>query len=438
MKDISKVLEWVREVDVTTLPYNVVGIGWGPKVKDNTETGEYCLTFTVSEKLPLSAIPLEERIPKYLDVENIQVRTDVQEPVVHQKLVVDCHVNQPTLYNPSEPVLSNRKKYRPLKGGCSSISFAGTDATLGILVRDTTDGQVVLLSNNHVYGGSTVNAALRQLNVNEDLVNTVLEISARQPAGISYSPYGGTQQVDYIGKGKRVVVLGDGSQGIVGFTGGYPIISDTTSDSAIVALSSYSLIDNTSANIINFSEFAPYKFATNAEIDSLLNPASPNYGSPIFRSGRTCGPIGFPGYTDSCNLSVYSFNPALVGLYSNCYSYFSNSFYVRGDVVPGRGGDSGSAMFALLSSNIPAASAWKCIGLLFAGPNSSFPEYTIGSRITSIADKLKITSWDTKMPSVSSSTTSLQIPSPGLEFIPIATPTVTLSGRLFFQVGSLP
>jgi hypothetical protein len=435
MSDVANILKWVRETDVKDLPYNVVGLGWGPKIKNGVETGEYCLLFTVSEKLPLSAIPFEEQIPKYLEVDGSMVRTDVNEPVVCQKLLDDCYSGQPTIYNPSEPVLSNRKNYRPLKGGISSISFGGTDATLGLLVRDQTDGQIVALSNNHVYGGSCVNALIK--NTNEDGYTTVLPISSRQPASISHSPYGSSQQADYIGTCKRAVVVGDNNPATSYFIGGIPVIADTSCDAAILSLKSYDIINNTSGNVVNFSELAPYEFATDAEIDSLVNPSSPNYKAPIFRSGRTCGPVGFPGYTNSCNLSVYQLNSAVVGLYSNTYSNFTNSFFVRGDVVPGRGGDSGSAMFALLSSNVPSASAWKCIGLLFAGPNVSFPDYTIGCRITNIANKLKIIPWNTATPTVSSSKRTIQVPSAQAPGVSIQTYTTTLSGRQYFQVGWL-
>jgi len=191
-------------------------------------------------------------------------------------------------------------------------------------------------------------------------------------------------------------------------------------------LSSYNLISTlSSGKVINFNVAPPFQFASDAEIDSLIDTNSPNYRSPIFRSGRTCGPIGFPGYTSSCSLSVYQQGWALVGTYSTYTAWFSDCFYVEGTVAPGRGGDSGSARFALLSSNVPSASAWKMIGLLFAGPEDA--RYTIGCRITNIVRDLDIIPWDLTMPTVSSENNVLVYAS--------SSPTLTLSGRKYFQVG---
>ena len=123
----------------------------------------------------------------------------------------------------------------------------------------------------------------------------------------------------------------------------------TSCDAAILSLKDYTLINNDSATVLNFSKTAPYVFATDLEIDSLLNTTSVNYRSPVFRSGRTLGPVGKPGYSASCTLSVYNFNTAYVGPYSTKNSYFYNCFSVRGNVAGGAGGDSGSILFALLN-----------------------------------------------------------------------------------------
>ena len=34
MNTVEKILKWIREVDIKSLPYNVVGIGWGQKEKN--------------------------------------------------------------------------------------------------------------------------------------------------------------------------------------------------------------------------------------------------------------------------------------------------------------------------------------------------------------------------------------------------------------------
>jgi anaerobic C4-dicarboxylate transporter len=81
---------------------------------------------------------------------------------------------------------------------------------------------------------------------------------------------------------------------------------------------------------------------------------------------------------------------------------------------------------------MPTVSAWKVIGLLFAGPGDS--TYSIGCRITSIVQKLDITPWNTIMPTVSATYKTIVI-SP-LSYTTMQDSCyVTLSGRKYFYVG---
>lgn len=445
MGNTTNILKWIRETNPKNLPYNITGIGWGPKITNDIKTDEYCLVFYVLEKKKIDYLNPEQIIPKYIDVKNISVRTDVQTAQIHQTLLLqDCHSGA-TSYNPPEPIASNRKKYRPLKGGISSISNNSSDGTLGLFVRDKSDGSVVALSNNHVYAATQVSSRSGRRNDytvtqnSPDRMNT-LSISAIQPALITYNPYGAPvptslsgYNVDYIGNCKRSVVLGNIGQGeeFVLINGQPYWFIDVSCDAAIVQLSSNNLLNSDSMNIVGFSQQGPYQFATDEEIDSLLDPDSPNYKSPIFRSGRTCGPVGYPGYFASCFLETVEFLPALVGVYSQFYiGNFKDCFIVYGyeQTVPGRGGDSGSALFAYLSSNIPEESTWKCIGLLFAGPNSAAPNYTIGCRITNIVKDLGVMPWNGTFPSLSSNTSIINVSNN-------STGVIELSGRKFYQLG---
>lgn len=422
MKNINEILKWIREVDVKKLSYNALAIGWGPQRKNGVETGDYGLIFTVKEKKPIEQLKPEEIIPKNLEIsteylQDTYVKTDVVEPVLCRKLPAYCH----TASNTIDPVQQNRIKRRPLMGGIEAMTDWGNFVgTLGILVKDKTDGQIVALSNSHVFANSQAHALLRT--PNDQGFTSTINISGYQPTGYWRT----TAQNDYIGKCKRTVMIGDVSPYILFYIDNVPVIDETSCDAAILELSNYNLIDPlSSGNILNFDIKAPYQFATDEEIDSLVPPAS-NAGAPIFRSGRSLGPVGFPGNTYSCGLSVYELDWAFVGLYSGYASYFSNCFYVRGDVSPGTGGDSGSAMFALFNRNNPSLSAWKLIGLLFAGPEDD--SYTIGCRITNIANSLNIGPWDTKIPSLSS---KMQIVTLKDDF----NTNISLSGRTYYQTG---
>lgn len=422
MNEINKILKWIREVDIKTLPYNVLSIGWGPKKRNGIETGECCIIFTVLEKIPLDDLKPEEIIPKELEISEedlgkIFIKTDIIEPIFCKKLPALCHANSDTI----NPVQQNRIRRRPLMGGIETMSDWGNFVgTLGILVKDKIDGQVVALSNNHVLANSQVTAQLRT--ANELGSTTVTKISGYQPTGYWKT----TAQNDYIGKCKRAVMVGDVSPNIIFYSGGIPVLEETSSDAAILEISNYNLIDSlSSGNILNFDIKAPYLFATDEEIDSLA-PAASNSSAPIFRSGRTLGPIGAPGNTYSCGLSVYQLNSALVGTYSGYASYFSNCFFVRGNVDAGAGGDSGSAMFALFDRNNPSLSAWKLVGLLFAGPNDN--SYTIGCRITNITNSLNIAPWDTNIPTLSSKIETVIL-------VDNFNQNISLSGRTYYQTG---
>jgi len=427
MNNVEKILKWIREVDIKTLPYDVISIGWGPKEKNGQRTNEYGLIFTVLNKKPLSELNSNQIIPKTFQIEiedsitklieNVTFKTDIVEPKRHNKIITYCHSPSDTV----DPVKQNRLRRRVLTGGIETMTDWGNYvATLGIFVKDSTDGQVVALSNNHVFANSQVSAKLKT--PNEQGFTTTLDISGYQPTGYWKT----TPENDYIGKCKRSVLIGNISNTIIGYQGGYPILGITSCDAAILSLSSYNLIDSiTSPNILNFDVNAPYVFATDEEIDSLVVGGS-NEGAPIFRSGRTLGPIGEPGNTYSCSLSVYKFDAALVGLYSGYLSYFTNCFFVEGNVSAGAGGDSGSAMFALFNEGNTSLSAWKMIGLLFAGPEDN--SYTIGCRITRIEEALKISPWNTTIPSLSSKSYTAIVPNNYNQ-------TITLSGRVFHQVG---
>ena len=623
--NVAEILKWIRTTDPKTLPYNISGLGWGPKIKNGKETGEYCLIFQVLEKKNKDKLNFSEIVPKIFNIEDNEVITDVLEQEVQHTLlnlpdyiinpsfsentdinqdlefkssenfsnnfdfvanytsdflnyfdilppsyivepnfplemyenqgiafkvtifnpitgtsvywsissptmdqsdftttplsgtiyvpndfvgtqgnatitivlsadyikegpeifslvlrevtefvpassiltigplitssgtitvldaVPDCHEG-PTLYDPPSPIALNRQKHRPLRGGTSSIHALGSDATLGLFVRDKSDGSVVALSNSHVYGVSQVSTRTGfPLNGGgAPWMNTnTLAITCIQPALDTFNPYGASSgdpndpgnradtwatyisgaTIDNIGTCKRTVVIGnEGNDEIyrrpLNSINGFPIIK-ASCDAAIVQLSSYNLISEESVNILHFEQTGPYSFATDIEIDSLLDPSSLNFGSPIFRSGRTCGPIGYPGYSSSCSLSTYQFGTELVGTYNGHLGNFTNSFRFRGTSIAGRGGDSGSCVLALLSSNVPSASAWKVIGLLFAGPNHF--QYSIGCRITSIVRDLDITSWDGKMPTLK--------PSRSITLQRSYSPVLELSGRKFYQCG---
>lgn len=430
--NIYEAVDYINSINIGELPYrDITSITYGYKIINGVETEEPCITFGFLEKKPLSAIPDNELLPKTLDINGKQVKTDVVQRDIVNKVIAYCHTPSATV----DPVRQNYLKRRPLQGGASSVYVGGSDATLGLLVRDKSDGQVVALSNNHVYAASNLLGVYQH--VNETGSNSILPVSARQPGSPTANPYGSSNPADdFIGTSKRAVPIGDINYNKISGGSAAGSIIGTSCDAAVVSLDSYSLINSSSVDVIGFDIPGPYQFATDYEITSLGDPASPNYRSPVFRSGRTLGPIGFPGNSYSCRLSVIptSFGITLVTGYSDQTSYFYNSFYIQGNVYSVQGGDSGSATFALLSSQSTTLSAWKCIGLVFAGPSNSLSG--ICTRISTVAEKLNIAPWNGSTPTITPETQTLYLSAQ--DYLPWNTSScVTLSGRKFYQAGGL-
>lgn len=429
MNKVTQARLWIKEflnsVDEhgNTQYGKVSSVIYGKKVKNGIETSEYAIRIFVDKKRPIEEIPLNERIPSNIQIDNVSIKTDVSDKPLSISKLTECY----TLGGNVEPIKSNYVKTRPLKGGASSIYIGSplADATLGLLVRDSIDGAVVALSNNHVY-------AKEQTYANETgLQNNVASLSARQPGANQYGDVDASK--DCIGTLKRFVPFSKVKVNYV--------------DAAIVQLSGYELIDpSESGKIINFNALPPYKWANDEEIDSLLDPSSPNFEAPLFRSGRTTGPLGSPGSNYNCEFACGGsgcYSLKAVAIYNGSVGMgignitFNDVFLYQSalqNFVPCRGGDSGSAVFALLSSTYQSLSAWKFVGLNFAGTTEEFIDNSavgVFCRATYLKELLDIGPWDTKMPELCSKISTLTVYSTNYA----STSAVTLSGRKFYVMG---
>lgn len=112
---------------------NVTAVGTGTKVVGGKDTGELCIKVYVSQKLPFTALKVEDLIPATVDA----FKTDVE--------VMGPFKAEST---PEE----HQKRIRPILGGISTSRVApGTGTILGAYFRDKTDGKDVDASNNHVW-----------------------------------------------------------------------------------------------------------------------------------------------------------------------------------------------------------------------------------------------------------------------------------------------
>jgi len=114
---------------------NIVGVGIDKKMKDHELISESCLKVFVKQKFPEDKISKNFMIPKTFE----GIKTDVEEiGEVFAQAFTNC--------------------YDPIDGGSSIGHINITAGTLGCFVKKT-DGEMFILSNNHVLANS--NNALR-------------------------------------------------------------------------------------------------------------------------------------------------------------------------------------------------------------------------------------------------------------------------------------
>jgi hypothetical protein len=110
---------------------NVVGVGVAMRRQGGEETDEPSIVTYVSRKVPLETLRHDERVPPLVDSDSGQVRTDVVE-------IGESHF-----------VAVDDATYRPVRGGCQIGTVRGA-GTAGAVMYDRLDGNIVLLTNNHV------------------------------------------------------------------------------------------------------------------------------------------------------------------------------------------------------------------------------------------------------------------------------------------------
>lgn len=168
----------------------------------------------------------------------------------------------------------------------------------------------------------------------------------------------------------------------------------------------------------NFYHKNVCSFASTAEIDSLVTS-----NIPLFKSGRTTAATGWPNPIGAevrfplttCNLSLSSSQNLTYYFLSGCdmratsvdssggigYDFgvanFQNmiSFTATAGIPPVRGGDSGSLLYGLFNSSSPSTSAWKIVGLVFAG-NSV--DRALAVRIDNIVNTFGVSAYNSGQP----------------------------------------
>lgn len=367
--------------------YDIVSTGVGFKKVAGEYINVKCITFGVKKKLPLNQIPLDKIIPSSFIIDGETVYTDVYEESEFRIQPTYCHNSgdQAVPPNVPPPVSFNRARTRPLSGGISGAASPVTGfvnaGTLGGVVVDLFDGTVVGITNAHVGaspGGSDFQAPI------------ALSIPTTTTAAISTFTFGARasayRAIDFYQPSSWDSGIADNPSDMVGsMKRAMPIILPPGSNKLDVCL--INLSDDIVSTGSWFPLSAPFNYAPDFATKDEINEITLN--DPLFKSGRTLGPLGSDS---SCDLRLVN-NSFSIGVIfdGNVMNYtdllrvespYTNSFVSSG-------GDSGSLVYACLSSTVPAASAWKIIGLHFAGSS------TLGAaiRIDNIAQMFSVSAY---------------------------------------------
>lgn len=421
MNDIGKLIEDY----FPNRPKNVIGLGYGYKVVNNTITDELSIIHYVDKKLSTNELNSDEIIPKTLLLDSSVYLTDVIEGNFkflqgepNPNLASFCPTDFYDWYTNAKPI-PNRAKIRPIQGGSSAINYttiAGYIGTLGFLAKDNDTNTLVGVSNNHVLVGDSAFITSNR-NINGVLTNVL---------------------------NNRIVQPFNDPSSFIGTIKKYKPISNSGTNYLDVALTTLKPSDisyTQSYKQFNLNGYTgPLQYATTQEIDSLLS----NRNS-LFSSGARTGAKG-EGASKLHPFSLYNiFNIAYGNQKSETNVVFGDSIGFiasASTITPGRfclspieGGDSGSALLADFNG------VRKIIGLVFAGSSANYnvngnidPFTTIGfaNRIDRLARDMNISPWNGEQSVGFSDLTKIQT-----YFIPgtSSQETIKNGSAIFWQAG---
>jgi hypothetical protein len=311
---------------------NVVGVGVGFKTEGEQKTDELCVVVLVEKKLPLDALSAQDVVPKKID----NVKTDVVQ-------VGELRALQ-----------SPTGRFRPAPGGVSIGHYQITAGTLGVVVRDRSTGERLILSNNHVLANSN----------DAQIGDPIL-----QPG-----PYdGGRVDTDTIAHLYRFVNIQYNTQpGTCSFASMYADIGNAI---AKLVGSSHRVetiqVNTQAANRVDAALAKPV--SDGDVLDEILNigtvsgTVTPSLGMAVRKMGRT---------TSLATGTINIIDATVTVTYGAGKSATYDGQLVAGPMS--QGGDSGSL--------VVAAAQPQAVGLLFAGSEQS----TIFCPIQDVLDALDI------------------------------------------------
>lgn len=386
----NKILELHKQYPHAT------GIGWGKKIVDGVDTGEFAFQIAVKKKKPLSEVLVNELISSEVDLNGVKIKTDIIEIAINQRMTCSQTCGN---INAGPNNAANRAYTRPLKGGIA-VSSRNNDSTVGTLggfvIHSDTNG-VVGLTNNHVSINDAFFTSDRDINgpyLNDSYAVNRVYNNVQGP---------NTPTSNNFGISLRYVPIHSIASGQVNQV-----------DAAICSVAQEDFSTTASwlqvgLELIMGSDAPP--FASTSELDNILatNP-------PLYTAGRTTGPKGLE---PDCPLRV-SASPQLVtpisyqmqnptqadlslgnqSPYAVACTFTRSIQFVKpaqetpnaqtpGCPNPIYSGDSGSMLLADFNGTI------KIVGLCYAGAGNPV-EYGLACRIDDIAAQLGIEQYVTQ------------------------------------------
>ena len=405
---------------------NIVGVGYGRKIKNGILTNEKALQFTVKKKLPIEELNENNKIPSSITYSGETFITDVIEGTPVPTLTYgfssydEFYTWMDVYTTPVKP--TNRNKIRPLKGGVSLTNVTNLQSskgTFGFLAKDNEDNTLVGVTNNHVINPNGFIASDR---IGEPIIG-VNNNKIVQPASLDWT--GGTY-IDYeIGVVKRYM----------------PWKANVTNNFIDCALTTIdaSIVDNSESwKIEGFSDITVgMPFATTQEINDLLDS-----GANVYAAGRSSASKG-EGDTKLKLLSIFYSTGIYYG-YGTTVTYNDLIQFIATDGITDVcyesdwAGDSGSVVFADISGTK------KIIGLVMAGTvansavenpwtHTMIDAYTsaICCRIDRIASQMNISAWTGGAIGYSDKNNIQEYVLEGL----CSDPYVIIGGNKYFQAG---
>jgi hypothetical protein len=384
--------------------YDIKSVGYGHKHKNGIETDELSIVFSVYNKKPLSELSDSKIIPTYINVDGVDIKTDVIENKTNL-VFLGCYAE-----NDAEilKLRSNPQLLSPIKGGQEIVQFPTNwelqqdntykinTGTLGFFAIDNEDGKVVGVTNNHVACYDKRQNADRNNNIysNNNPAYNLFQPIKLQGTDSFFSPSVLVRESPTVISAnspfntmKRYLPFKVG--GVVNYV-----------DVALLSLKNSVVFTNDSRKFhqpdstinLNSNNGEYFPFATTSEINNLLI-SDPT----VYSVGKTTGPKGW-GNSDSCKLKIVSsFESSDISYVHEGVSYivkFSDFItYSHRDNSDGAigEGDSGSALLAEIDGTV------KIIGLVFAGyiqEGQNTGDTGVACRIDRVADEINIRSWN--------------------------------------------